>query len=96
MIKRLLLVLMFLAAPAWAAERFNGQCRVDVGTASALCTVTVYDQGTLNLSSLFSDETLLVAKANPFTADANGQNFFYAADGRYECRLSYVCGPYSS
>lgn len=51
------------------------------------CTVTVYDAGTVNLSSIFSDNAGTV-KANPFTADSTGLWFFYADNARYDVRLS--------
>ncbi len=52
------------------------------------CTVTVYATGTLNLSSIYSDNSG-TSKANPFTADATtGAWFFYADNGRYDVRLS--------
>lgn len=55
--------------------------------------VAVYDQGTNNLSTIFSD-VLGTPKANPFTADSNGYWFFYAANGRYDVSLSTVAGAY--
>jgi hypothetical protein len=88
MIKRLILAFLLLTAPAWAGERFNSQCRTDDGPISNGCTVTVYDQGTVNVSTIWSDSALTVAKANPFTADADGRFFFYAADARYDVQVA--------
>lgn len=52
------------------------------------CTVAVFDTGTTNLSTIYSD-TSGSAKANPFTADATtGAWFFYANDGIYDVRTS--------
>jgi polygalacturonase len=51
------------------------------------CTVTVYDAGTLNLSTIFSDSSG-TAKANPFTASTTGYWFFNAADGSYDVNFS--------
>lgn len=51
-------------------------------------TVTVYDAGTVNLSTIYSDSALTVAKSNPFTAATNGHWFFNAADGCYDVRFS--------
>lgn len=53
----------------------------------ATCTVTVYDAGTVTLSTIYSDDAGTV-KANPFTAASSGQWFFYADDGRYDVRFS--------
>lgn len=50
-------------------------------------TVTVYNVGTLTLASIFDDDTG-TPKSNPFTADASGYFYFYAADGRYDVRFS--------
>ena len=44
------------------------------------CTVTVYDAGTTNLSTIYSNSGGS-AKANPFTAASTGQWFFYATPG---------------
>ena len=81
---RTIFLLALLAVPSLAVERFNGQCRSDAGLVSNACTVTVYDQGTLDLSSIFVDVGLGTPKSNPFTSDSNGQLFFYAADARYD------------
>jgi hypothetical protein len=51
------------------------------------CTVTVYDTGTLNLATIYSDEGV-TPKANPFTASVTGYWFFYAADGDYDVKFS--------
>ncbi len=51
-------------------------------------TVTVYDSGTSNLSSIFSDD-VGTTKANPFTSDSStGYWFFYADDGLYDIQFS--------
>jgi len=50
-------------------------------------TVAVYGAGTLVLSTIYSDNSA-TAKANPFTASADGSWFFYAADGRYDVKFS--------
>jgi hypothetical protein len=47
----------------------------------------VYDAGTTDLSTIFSDDSS-TALANPFTAQSNGLVFFYAADGRYDVQLT--------
>ncbi|KKK79698.1 hypothetical protein LCGC14_2830900, partial [marine sediment metagenome] len=53
----------------------------------ASCTVTVYDVGTLDLASIFSDDSGTV-KSNPFTASSTGFWFFLADDARYDLRFS--------
>ena len=51
------------------------------------CTITVYDAGTVNLSTIYSDNSS-TSKANPFTAAADGTWFFYVANGRYDVKFS--------
>ena len=51
------------------------------------CTVTVYDVGTTDLATIFSDE-VATGKANPFTASITGYWFFYAADADYDVKFS--------
>lgn len=71
-----------------ALQRTFGWSRVlATGAPVPNATITVFDQGTLNLSTIFAD-ILLTPKANPFTADANGYWFFYAVNGRYDLQLS--------
>lgn len=51
------------------------------------CTVTVYDQGTTTLATIYSDY-INTPKANPFTAAASGQWSFVGAAGRYDVKFS--------
>lgn len=46
-------------------------------------SVTVYDAGTANVASIYSDDGVTV-KDNPFLSGEEGQISFYAADGRYD------------
>lgn len=52
------------------------------------CTVTIYDSGTVTLSSLWSDAGGLTVKANPFTAASDGSWWAYLTPGRYDVRFS--------
>lgn len=52
-----------------------------------LATVEVFDAGTVNVSTIFSDNSS-TPLANPFTANADGSFEFYAANGRYDIVLS--------
>ncbi len=52
-----------------------------------LATVSVYDSGTSNLSTIYSDNSS-TPLANPFTANANGSFIFFAANGTYDVVLS--------
>lgn len=51
------------------------------------CTVTVYANGTTNLSTIYSDN-LSTPLSNPFTAGADGYWEFYAVNGRYDIKFS--------
>ena len=51
------------------------------------CTVTVFDFGTTNPSTLYSNSSG-TPKSNPFTANSTGQWQFYAANGDYIVQLS--------
>src|SRR5262245_36578250 len=53
-------------------------------------TVTVYQAGTTNLATIFSDNlSTPTSKANPFTASVSDGSFFlYAANGRYDIQFS--------
>jgi len=71
-------------------QRIYGWSRIlSTGAPAPGATVTVYDTGTLNLSTIYADN-LLTPKANPFLADAiSGYWFFYAASsGRYDVQFS--------
>lgn len=68
--------------PGSVAQRFQQSFRA--------ATITIYDAGTLSLSTIYSDDAATpTAKANPFTADATtGAWSFYAANGRYDVKFS--------
>lgn len=78
-------------------ERAFGYSRVlATGAPAPLCTITVYNAGTLVAATIYSDN-LLTAKANPFTPDSGGYFFFYAASGRYDVAFSGtgIATPYT-
>lgn len=58
------------------------------GRAAASVSVTVYNYGTTNLATLYSDSAGTVPLANPVVTDVNGYYEFYAADGRYSLAYS--------
>lgn len=80
-------------------QRFNGYGRIlATGAPAVSCTVTIYDVGTANLSTIFSDDLASpTAKANPFTAGTDGFFFFYAASAEYDINLSGggIATPYA-
>lgn len=56
-------------------------------TPTSGCTVSVYDAGTPNLATIYSDN-LQTALANPFVADSSAHWQFYAHNGTYDVTLS--------
>src|SRR6185437_753739 len=93
--------LALLVCPATARQRIYGYCSkggqavMIHGSSSTTkwlqtfpsCTVTVYQTGTLTLSTLYSDNAG-TAKPNPFVADSTSYWFFYADNGRYDVSIS--------
>lgn len=75
-------------------EKFQAFSRLlTTGAPAALATVGVKDAGTDTFSAIFSDNLgSPTPKVNPFTADANGYFFFYAADGRYDVTITPTSG----
>ncbi len=63
----------------------NSATKVQASYPAATCSI--YDQGTLNLSTIFSDDSS-TPKSNPFACDSTGYFFFYAANGRYDITFS--------
>lgn len=85
---------MLIPLRAEARQRFTGICITGNETINAnrrvhnaSCTIRVFDSGTSDLSTIFSDNTG-TALANPFTAGTDGFYFFYADDGRYDVQMS--------
>ena len=75
-------------------ERFNGNVQDSRGNAIQNVTVTVYKRetdGSQTLATIYSDNGVLT-KANPFTAQDDGEFWFYAENGRYDV---YLSGPVS-
>jgi len=94
-------LLLGISLPAHGRERVSGWCeqggeQVTVGGLTSTenvqrsypsCTITIFDSGTMDLTSIFSDDSGTV-KANPFVASSTGFWFFYSNDGRVDVRLS--------
>jgi len=64
-------------------QRYTNIVQDSAGNALSGVTVAVYDQGTANLSTLFTANGS-GAKSNSFTNDTDGTFEFYAANGRYD------------
>jgi len=94
-------LLLAISASTHAQSKIDGWCEQGNHTVSTQglisttkvqqsypsCTVTIFDAGTSNLSTIFSD-MLSTPKVNPFTADSTGYWFFYANNGLYDIRFS--------
>jgi hypothetical protein len=81
-------------------QRVQGYSRIlSTGAPAPSCTVTVYETGGAVVATIYADDLASpTPKANPFTADANGYWFFYAAGGkRYDVQLSGggIATPYT-
>jgi hypothetical protein len=69
-------------------QKLQGYSQIQAtGARVATATITVYNNGTLTLATIYSDN-LNTPLSNPFTSDANGLWFFYAANGRYDVQMS--------
>lgn len=62
-------------------SRVNGLFQDSSGNAVGLATVNVYSPGTTTPIAIWSDAALSVAKANPFTSNADGSWSFYVGGG---------------
>ena len=61
---------------------------IDVATGiGTQATITVYDAGTANVSTIYSDVDG-TAESNPFTTDANGRFSFFADPAEYDIKVS--------
>ena len=61
---------------------------INIATGVGLsATITIYDQGTEDLSTIYSDPEG-TAKDNPFTTDIYGRFEFYADPGEYDIQVS--------
>lgn len=95
-------VFLLLVPSLHARERIAGWCEQGGNTLTVAglettdtaqqsfpgCTVTVWDAGTVDIASIFSDDVGTI-KANPFTADGTtGLWSFYADNARYDVQLS--------
>ena len=69
-------------------EKFWSTAIDESGVPIDTATITVYLTGTETLASLFSDKSGAVPKDNPFDTDDVGRFSFYAADSRYDIKIS--------
>lgn len=81
------LLMCLVATPALAFEHYSNDARDQNGRAISGATITVYHVGTTTLATIYSDNGVNV-KANPFTTALDGVYDFYAADGRYDIRIT--------
>jgi hypothetical protein len=62
---------------------------IDDAGIGKLATITIYDAGTLNLSTIYSAPAG-AAQVNPFATDANGRFVFYANPAEYDIAVSGI------
>lgn len=103
MIKRLIIISLFLTSGLFARERFWTFCQQGNQTINVLsyvsstatpvqrsypgCTVRVTVTGSSALATIYSDNAG-TPLSNPFVANSNGFIFFYADTGHYDVNLS--------
>lgn len=69
-------------------QRYFAYARIpSTGAPASGATVDVFWAGTTTAATIYSNKGI-TTKSNPFTADSDGFFFFYAANGRYDVRLS--------
>ena len=73
-------------------QKYTNLVQDNAGNALSGVTVTVYDAGTTNLSTIYSNNAG-GSHTNPFTNDSDGTVEFYAAAGRYD--ITYVKTGYT-
>lgn len=80
-IQGLILGLLLLSVPAYGMSRIievlDAGIVDDAGEALSAGTVTVYDAGTTNLRTVYSDFSLSTPLSNPFTLDSAGRKAVY-------------------
>lgn len=69
-------------------EKFWSTAIDEAGAPIDTATITVYLTGTVTLASLFSDKNGNIPKSNPFDTDDVGRFSFYAADSRYDIKIT--------
>lgn len=93
--------LILAVCPLAAMQKAQGWCQLGAQTVTTIgisstnffqqtfksCTVTIYNNGTLVLATIYSDNSS-TPLANPFTATTTGLWGFYAANGRYDVSLT--------
>ncbi len=68
--------------------RYSGDWIFYQGEVAGAATLTVYDAGTTNLATIYSDKDLTTSTSNPLTADANGlMPFAYIGTQAYKVLL---------
>jgi hypothetical protein len=67
-------------------QKAFGNFQDNYGNAIPGATITVYDSGTTDLATIYSDDGVTLISGSSFSADANGQWFFYAPDGDYDVK----------
>jgi len=89
--RRFLLCLLLLAAPAMAdtVYRYEGTVQNVRGDAVSAATITVYKANTSTKATLYSGYTTAIGtKNNPVYSDGYGRYYFYVPPGTYDLAIS--------
>lgn len=68
-------------------QSFHGVFQDTAGDAVSSANVYVYDAGTTDIATIYEDNGV-TEEDNPFTTDAYGEYVFWAANGRYDVKLT--------
>lgn len=88
--KKFILPILFLLSGVLYAEdyaKYFSVIRDSAGAAVDGATITVYDAGTVNVSTIYSD-SVGTPKGNPFLSDAQGNYEFFASPGLYKISVT--------
>lgn len=69
-------------------QQFRGVAQARSGAALSGATVSVYESDGQTLATIYSGNSTATTKANPITADDDGEYSFYALDGRYTISIA--------
>lgn len=64
-------------------QKYVNWCIDQFGEPIDIVTITVYEAGTANKATIYSDDGV-TSKSNPFTGESDGSFFFFAANGAYD------------
>lgn len=103
-----LLIALMVSSPAFALGKLDGWAErggaavatsgvnstTRVQQSAPYATVTVYNNGTLTLATIYADSSG-TPRANPFSSSSTGYWYFYANDACYDIKITGSFGSYT-